>query len=282
MNFIYLFSLVLSSLICISAHANFVGNDTQNFNPTPNGIDFITVHSSQTLASGVLNSGLFVNTSRNVLPTIITQTGEKLSSGNSITFNDLSLGYGLSSDIEFGLSLSYLVNQSIDQNNDSARFSATGLNEMRLLMKYGLLQRNPTGFALMLSANINEVGDNPFGGHKAGPTFNIESAVDHKFGNFLLAGNLGYRLRDNGTAISGSAFQPLPSQVIASLGANYYFTEVDTKIIAEIYAAKPTASVASQSKRPPAPIWRPSARGGGQRRPPARPRAAGTARASPA
>ena len=40
------------------ASANVIGNDTQNFNPTTNGLDFVTVQSSETLDPGIINFGL--------------------------------------------------------------------------------------------------------------------------------------------------------------------------------------------------------------------------------
>ena len=50
------------------ARANVVGADTQNFNPTNDGLDFVTVHSSETLTPGVINFGFFINYAVNSLP----------------------------------------------------------------------------------------------------------------------------------------------------------------------------------------------------------------------
>ena len=51
-----------------TAQANVVGIDAQNFNPTSNGIDFVTVQSSETLEPGIVNLGLFFNYAINTLP----------------------------------------------------------------------------------------------------------------------------------------------------------------------------------------------------------------------
>ena len=51
-------------IICFqsfSLFANVTGSDAQNFNPTTNGLDFVTVQSSSTLEPGVFNFGVFLN-----------------------------------------------------------------------------------------------------------------------------------------------------------------------------------------------------------------------------
>ncbi|MDC0980363.1 hypothetical protein OAQ84_01370, partial [Bdellovibrionales bacterium] len=67
----YLYILVLITLSAISLNAvkaNIVGSDFQLFNPIPSGIDFVTVHSAETLAPKHLNLGLYVNGATNALP----------------------------------------------------------------------------------------------------------------------------------------------------------------------------------------------------------------------
>ena len=48
--------------------ANNVGPDMQNFNASPDGLDFVTVQSSETLKTGYWNFGLFVNQATGTLP----------------------------------------------------------------------------------------------------------------------------------------------------------------------------------------------------------------------
>ncbi|MFY7929368.1 MAG: hypothetical protein ACOVS5_10910, partial [Oligoflexus sp.] len=43
------------------ARANITGSDLQNFNATTNGLDFVTVQSSETLGLGIFNLGFFSN-----------------------------------------------------------------------------------------------------------------------------------------------------------------------------------------------------------------------------
>jgi hypothetical protein len=59
---------VAPAFFAISALANVIGTDLQNFNSTTNGLDFVTVQSSKTLDPGVLNLGLFFNYGVNTLP----------------------------------------------------------------------------------------------------------------------------------------------------------------------------------------------------------------------
>ncbi|MBL7544383.1 MAG: OmpA family protein [Bdellovibrionaceae bacterium] len=227
----------------ISVFANFVGNDTQNFNPIPSGLDFVTVHSSETLLQGFFNSGIFINYGKNSLPNTQDEYGKTVSSKDSTTFTDLSFAYGIIEDLDFGLSLSYLNTQETNRDVPGAQFAGTGLNEIRLLGKYRWQKRDPTGIALVTSMNFNQSLNNPFAGTDSGPTLNIEGIVDHKLGNFLLAGNLGYRMRSQGKPISGALFQTLPNQVITSLAASYYLNSADLKLIAELFAAKSTETV---------------------------------------
>ncbi len=61
--------LTLATLLALNpvTHANVVGTDVQNFNPTTSGLDFVTVQSSETLEPGFINFGLFLNYTKNTL-----------------------------------------------------------------------------------------------------------------------------------------------------------------------------------------------------------------------
>ena len=50
-----------ASLLAPVASANVVGGDLQNFNAVPEGIDFVTVQSSETLEPGFFNVSLMLN-----------------------------------------------------------------------------------------------------------------------------------------------------------------------------------------------------------------------------
>ena len=57
-----------SLLLSMPAVANVIGTDTQNFNTTTDGLDFVTVQSSKTLEPGIINFGFFLNYAVNTLP----------------------------------------------------------------------------------------------------------------------------------------------------------------------------------------------------------------------
>src|ERR1700733_296208 len=74
-------------LFASTAHANVISNGFQNFNPTPDGLDFVTVQSSQTLKPGIFNIGLFLNEAINSLPYFDDPTTQ-----THTRFNDTLLG----------------------------------------------------------------------------------------------------------------------------------------------------------------------------------------------
>ena len=235
-------SLVL--FISNSAFANFVGNDTQNFNPTTSGLDFVTVEGSQTLRKGVLHTGVFFNRAHDSLPDSVSSNGSRIPSDDNITFGDLSFGYGLTDRIDVGLGFSYLIEQVTNRKEPGAQFAATGLNEVRLGGKYNLLKREPLGLSLQSSVNFNQSHNNPFTGSGAKPTLNVQGVADFHLGPVLVASNVGYRFRSPGEPYRHSVYEPLPSQWIASLAASYYVTAIDTRVVFELFGAKYTKSVA--------------------------------------
>lgn len=225
-------------LLASPAGANYVGNDTQNFNPVASGLDFVTVHGSETLAPGYLNVGLFVNRASNVLPDTLDVAGRRVPSVDQLLFGDFSAAYGVSRNFEAGANVSYLLNQQTDRTIPGAQFAGTGLNEVRLSGKYKFVRNETLGAASIVSVNINQGRENPFVGVNASPTLNVEGVVDTRFGNTLLAGNIGYRMRSKGTPVPGALYPPLTNQTIVSLSASQYFPRYDFKLIGELFASK--------------------------------------------
>lgn len=238
----HLAALVLI-LFTSQAQANVVGADTQNFNPTNDGLDFVTVHSSETLTPGLLNFGLFLNYAVNSLPNYedaTTQTRTNFS--DSLFSADLNFGVGLARNWEAGLSMPMLLSQSVSSDATAYRgeFAENGITEFRAMSKYRVYGDNEGGVAAVVSANFNQIEDNPFLGQGAGPTFNFELAVDHTFGLFAAGVNLGYRLRQPGKQVLGVPITPIGDQVIGSGAVSYLVTSIDTKIIAEFFGSVPT------------------------------------------
>ena len=80
-------------LMSQGAVANVVGSDIQNFNPTTNGLDFVTVQSSETLTPGIFNFGFFLNYAVNTMPNYVdVNTSSRTDFEDSLTSGDLNFG----------------------------------------------------------------------------------------------------------------------------------------------------------------------------------------------
>jgi outer membrane protein OmpA-like peptidoglycan-associated protein len=228
--------------ISFQAHANVVGSDIQNFNPTTNGIDFVTVQSSETLEPGIINFGFFLNYAVNTLPNYepVTST-TRTNFEDTLLGGDINVGVGILKDWDFGASFPQIYARSSDDKNNvyQAEIARTGLTEIRLNTKYRLWGNEQGGFALIGSVNFDRVQDNPFAGTDPGPTFNIEGAWDTTINRYAIGLNAGYRKRDPGTQQTGIPIEPYKDQYIASAAVSYLLSSVDTKLIGEIYGAFP-------------------------------------------
>jgi outer membrane protein OmpA-like peptidoglycan-associated protein len=248
---IAMFSILsLALAIGSQANANVIGADAQNFNPTTNGIDFVTVQSSETLKPGVINLGLFLNHAVNSLPYFDQTSGSRLVFADSLTSFDFNAGMGLTKNWDVGFSLPQVLRQQVDDGSGTrGEFASTGITEARLNTKYRFFGDAEGGLATILSTNFNMIGNNPYSGNDSGPTINIELAADTTVHRFALGGNLGYRMRSKGTKIPGSIADPLGNQFIASAAASYHFPEYSTKIITEVFGALPAEKTNSFGDR---------------------------------
>jgi outer membrane protein OmpA-like peptidoglycan-associated protein len=233
-------------ILASAAEANVVGTDAQNFNPTTDGLDFVTVQSSKTLEPGVINIGAFLNEAWDALPRFKGQPGYD----DRLLGMDLNLGVGIASRWDAGISLPSVLNQSItDQSGFTGHYSANGITEVKLNTKYRLIGEDEGGLALVGSTNLNLIRNNPYTGQNAGPTYNIEAVYDHTFGKVAAAVNAGYRFRKSGAAIPGIPIQPFGNQWIASAAANYLIQGWDTKVIAEVFGSIPSSSTNDDKDR---------------------------------
>lgn len=226
----------------VSTRANVVGVDTQNFNPTNDGLDFVTVHSSETLKPGLINLGLFLNYAVNTLPNFEdTTTQTRTNFKDSLISADLNFAVGLASNWEVGLSAPMLLSQSVGSDIEAARgqFEQTGLTEIRAMTKWRLWGDESQGVALVASGNFNQIENNPFTGVNSGPTWNFEAAADTTMDRFALGVNLGYRFRSPGDPDPAVPIDPMRDQLIASGAISYLVPDWDTKIIAEVFASFP-------------------------------------------
>ncbi len=239
--------------ICPEVRANICGSDFQNFNPTSSGLDFVTVHSSETLKPCYMNMGLFVNRAAKTLsfsqnyPGSTTNLGEK--ADDRITAGDLSFGMGLNERWDFGLALPFIIRQEIKDPTGGTFYDKKGLNEIKANTKYRFLGDDSGGLAGVLSFNQNLIKNNPFAGSGAGPTTNFELAADHTFGRFAVGANVGYRWRQSGDPIPNQPFKPLSDQYIYSAAANFLIPRSDTKMILEVVGSRAAGHVNYDTNR---------------------------------
>jgi len=241
------FVLFAPFAIAPGARANVVGTDAQNFNPTTDGLDFVTVQSSETLLPGVINIGAYLNEAWDALPRFEGQPGYD----DRLLGLDLNLGVGLANRWDAGISVPSVLDQSItsSQGGFAGRYSQNGLTEVKLNTKYRLLGENDGGVALVFSTNLNLIKNNPYAGRGAGPTWNIEAVYDRTFGKVAAAVNAGYRIRNSGTQIPGIPIQPFGNQIIFSVAANTMIDGWDTKVIGEIFGSLPSSSTNADQDR---------------------------------
>lgn len=246
--------ILFISLFPSFAYANVVGVDTQNFNPTTSGLDFVTVHSSKTLSPGVINFGFFLNYAVNTLPNYEdTSTAGRFEPQDSLLSMDLNMGFGILNNWDVGISLPQVLSQTVDEDSTTFRgqFEQTGITEVRVNTKYRIWDAMSQGIAVIGSANFFMIENFPFTGDQPGPTYNLEVAYDNTINQFTWGINLGYRVRDPGTpiALGSTTIQPFGNQYLASVAGSYYFTDWDFKLIGEIYGAIPAEEIAFTSDR---------------------------------
>ncbi len=242
--------LIFVFLYSSSSPANVVGSDVQNFNPLTSGLDFVTVHSSETLKPGLFNLGGFLNYAVNSLPYYENSPQGRTQLNDTILGADLNLGVGLLQNWDAGISFPFVLNQTIkDTSGYRGEFSKTGNTEVRVNTKYRVLGDDSGGLAFIGTANFNRVIDNPYTGTGSSPTYNLEAAVDTTINRVALGANLGHRWRSPGGRVPGSFIEPLRNQIIASGAASYLLQNIDTKLIAEIFTSFPAEKSTSDQER---------------------------------
>ncbi len=231
-------------------YANVVGSDMQNFNPTPDGLDFVTVNSSETLAPGFFNFGLFLNYAVNTLPYFEddSQFQSKRFTNDTLLGADLNVGVGLANNWQLGLSLPQVISQKVEYKGQRGQFVENGNTEARISTKYRIWGDESVGIAAVGSVNLNRVDNNPYTGAGAPPIWNAELVWSRKLYGFSFGLNAGYRHRVPGEQVS-TVIQPMRSQYIESGAVSYYMEAIDSKIIFEIFASQPTQYQQDYSSR---------------------------------
>lgn len=230
------------------AFANAVGTDHQNFNAITSGLDFVTVHSSETLNPAVMNFGLFVNYGVNTLP-FLEKDDKRKAYTDAIWGADLNMGIGILPNWDAGISFPQVLSQDINSDAFRGEFKQNGNSEIRLNTKVRLWGKASYGVGVVGSVNINRIENNPYTGKGAGPTKNLELVADTTIDRVAMAINLGYRSREPGTKLDEFPIEPLRDQFIASAAANYLLPKTTTKLIAEIFGSQPVQKVANLPSR---------------------------------
>ncbi len=236
--------------VTLSAQANVVGTGAQNFNTTPGGLDFVTVHSSQTLRPGFVNFGFLSNIAVNSLPYLEEIPQGRTDFNDLLWGGDLNLGVGLLENWEAGVSFPFVFKQIVNASQTlHGEFSKAGNTEVRFQTKYKFLGDSLQGAALMGSVNLDRIKNNPYTGLNAGPNFNLELAIDRTWGRFHVAMNIGYRFTHPGTAVLESPIEPLGNQWIASIAGSTHFLKTNTRLITEIFSSAPATPRGPDAKR---------------------------------
>lgn len=242
--------------MCFAAgrsYANITGADVQNFNPTYNGLGFVTVHSSETLAPGIFNLGLFGDYSVNTLPRYDDIEGRSSKTKDSLFGTEAHVGLGILKGWDIGVSIPQSLFQEVKVKADRTEFESKGITEARISSKIKLYGGRDGGIAFLLSSNINLTRNTPFNGQNSKPTINYELIINNTFGNFALGANIGYRDRSPGTPIPDYPIAPIGDQVVYSAAASYFLESITSKLILEYYAASAidkTATIPSRSLEP--------------------------------
>jgi outer membrane protein OmpA-like peptidoglycan-associated protein len=236
----------LVQIFISSASANVTGTEYQNFNPTYSGLDFTTVHSSETLKPCLCNVGLFFNYAKNTLTYSDTyyQTNTDLKgqrANDYLVGADLNLGFGITPNWDIGVSFPFVVTAKNEDPYGVSYFDTFGLTEVRPATKVRFYGDDDGGLAAVLSANFNTIDNNPFSGQTPGATINLELVGDTTTeGKLKLGWNLGYRKRNPGSQITDPVtglpppFVPFKDSWVGSLALASNIESINSDLLAEL------------------------------------------------
>lgn len=237
---IYSWVTILSILVGTntpSAIANMNSMDTYVFRPISEGLDFMSVFSSETLSMGWTKVGFFFNRSVNSLALNMQQ--KKFNDRSVNYFGETHIHYGVLDRWSVGAHFPFVMAESHDSGFAGGYFSKKGFLEFALYSKMQLVPRGNEwgiGMAIIPSINFPLVEDPLFLGKNPDPILNLEMAFDWEFHPLVIAAiNLGYRYRNpKGSSISQLGFSLFDDQYIYSAGLTHRFYWLDSELIAEV------------------------------------------------
>lgn len=262
----YLNLLILLLLNCFTAvsYANIINNKTQNFNPTSNVQDFVTVRSSKTLGTNKFSLGLFVNNATNSLSYFKSKDNtyedtipKKEYLNDMLLFSEFTAGYGLTSDIDLELNIPILLYQYLNEKDSlHGEFDSKGIIGIKTNIKYNLLKKSNYGLAAIGTIYADTIKNNPYNNEnsKNSYIYNIELAGDLHISDLELALNLGYKIlslakNKQEDSLAYQNIKPNKTEFISSIAVAYMLTEWKTKLITEIFGAFPTSKYQDTSNR---------------------------------
>lgn len=242
-------SIAVFLFAVVSAQANLIGTEYQNFSPNISGLDFTTVHSSETLKPCLCNLGVFVNYAKNTLTYsdkyYQTNTDLKGKRVNDFLIGaDVNLAIGITKNWDIGIALPFTVTARNDDPYGVTYFDKWGLTEVRPMTKFRFYGDDDGGMAVVMSGNFNTIDNNPFSGERPGATLNAELVGDTTLGDYKLAANLGYRKRNPGTQITDpvtgnpAPFVPFKDSFIFSVAGAKYFETIKSDVILELMGSR--------------------------------------------
>ena len=222
------------------AQANITGSDFQSFNPTTDGLDFVTVQSARTLPTGMLSIGGFLDYAVNTLPNALDANQNKFSVSDHIVASDLHMGVGLMPDWDLGVSMSNILSGSVDQNQLNSYIAQSGLIDLRVNTKYRIFGKKDEGLAFNFTINFPQLQHDAFYGGGTSPALDAELIWQQKLTSHIIwAVNGGMRFRNPGSPLVNAPYEPVGTEYVASTAGAYHFNKTYWNIILEFLAARP-------------------------------------------
>lgn len=220
----------------LAASANYVGSEVQYFNPTPESMDFFTVHSSRTLPQGTMKMTLFFDYAEN-----IHYSSPALE--NKVFQGHLGFGMGLTEKLSFSVVGSGIFNY--DEESGPA-YTTDNFTHVRTGVKYRFCNCDSGGMALVANLGFGLMDPDYFVGNDNDFGASISFVYDKVLTDRVrFSGNLGYRYRNSGDLVVSAPLEyQTPdtrdgSDVIASAGLNFLLSQKWTGVT-ELYMTLPT------------------------------------------
>jgi outer membrane protein OmpA-like peptidoglycan-associated protein len=231
---------ILFFFLPTNTQANVVGSEFQTFNPTTDGLGYVTVESSEFHKPGHFNLGVFFDYASQVLPQL---NIENQSPNDSRTAMNLHGAVGITKYWSFGLSLTNLIMADSNDQAIASGWMSTGREAFRFDTKVRLMRTEKAGVAIQAGLNSDNIDNNPYLGTSPGPTLFINALYERYSSERLRwAINLGYKHRNTGDPLVGSLIQPITGQIFYSAGLNYLTEAWKVHWMAELYGSSPSNS----------------------------------------